>query len=280
MKQTFKSYLQESRSGTGLTVAEAANLIFEHYMQAFENPTLLWRGSSNYPHNAKAVMVEPGKYERISTTDHNIVNLVTSNVDSWDRFPARNKSLIGATARYLAAAYDSHNIWRVLPINDSRIGVCPKSDFWNSFEKAQVEFDIHEVQDLEAIINKLHEKATGESLQKIESFYDLRQVCNEIDQSIKSRGVNYFKIASESGATLEKSFLNDSYNLVVNKIKDGKLLDFLDDVLNPRHNGFTLTNIATLKGSSKEFWTSDQCLLIKGTAWDEIEAAVHKVMTQ
>lgn len=85
-------------------------------------------------HDTEFLKVDP-KTEKLrrSANSANYVTLFVDNEPEWSEFPKRSQSLICSVDVNVADGYG--NVFRVLPKNGSKIGVCPANDWWLSFKK-------------------------------------------------------------------------------------------------------------------------------------------------
>ena len=162
-------------------------------------------------------------------------NLLISNLDSWRKYPRRNKSMI-VSGWDRAYGHGGTDLYLVIPFDTTKLGVCRGNDFWEAF-------------------NVWEEKR----------LYIPDWVKRVIDELIRQSGVQFSNDDSWEDLLpyLDKKYdkvFFDEYN--VNKT----LLENLNKFLDPKKNQF---NLETFKNVSKleeekcrECWFEDDAILI------------------
>lgn len=196
---------------------------------------------------------KPSTIERRSANTSNEYNLLLSNLPSWKKYPRRNKSNICTTAGNLEYAGNFGVIMTVLPFNGAKFGVCPKYDLWGSFKTLE---DLYGDKDytvsyLNHELTKLIEEAGIKLIHSNDSY--------EVLVSALDAATKYLQ-----GPKLK---IDKKYKLIYQDVINGSmtLLQFLEKILDPKVNGFRLTNYAGLKSISSgehEVWTDSDCLMM------------------
>jgi hypothetical protein len=94
-----------------------------------------YRGMNN---TEKLILINTDDHIRYSkgTEKMNVYNYWIDNHEDWKEYPKRSKAIICANNRSVAKYYG--NMYKILPLQKPelfKMGVCPVSDIWNSFEK-------------------------------------------------------------------------------------------------------------------------------------------------
>jgi hypothetical protein len=191
----------------------------------------------SYPSQSEHVRIAPwsgwGNYH----------NLMVSNLESWKDYPRRNKSLICAGIKR-AIGHEGSQLYLIIPYDKTKIGVCPKYEFWESF-KTYTEDRIYLPNWCKRIINIVETendiKLGGESWEEILPYLDKKYARYKFKHLIKLPWYN---------------------ELVVNKT----LLQNLNEYLSPKSNGFVLKTFKDLHplllSSDHECWFEGECIMI------------------
>lgn len=223
------------------------------------------------------VLVDPksSTKERIAPyANNNYHNLLISNLESWKKWPKRNKSLICASyAR--ALRHGKEKLYVVIPFDKTKIAVCSESDFWYSFKNLPLYRSMIE---------------NNESNSAISFWMDSLIECidSDIDKKLLNKDWSLLKKFLEVSNISEK----DKKRLFTNK--QGRymyknyfnLLENLNNFLNPQLNKFLIGDSIDIMNiysklniknddyisESKESWMEDEVLLVKvNIFFDEIE---------
>jgi hypothetical protein len=71
-------------------------------IEAYARNSVIWRG---VPSNRKILVVDPTKVERKAANTTNYMNLLQSNLPSWQDYPRRNRSLVCSADSSYASLY-------------------------------------------------------------------------------------------------------------------------------------------------------------------------------
>lgn len=195
-------------------------------------------------HRDDYLFIKPSSYNRVSANTNNYYTILFDNLPSWKDYPKRSKSIIGTVNYYTAEFYGT--IYRVIPKDGSKIGVCPEDDIWNSFHILNSHFMT--LQDFNYCIDQCI------------SIYN-----NNADNSIN---VNSY----EELLTIF-DYIQDNrdmfYGILIDMWYDGnkhmKFIDYIDKILlNPEKNGFKLITYPYTEKISYdcEIWTDGDSILI------------------
>lgn len=211
------------------------------------------RGTENF---AKINTV--GSQPRLSANTRSYVGLIMDNLDVWQSYPKRSQSLI-CTSGYTTASWygDQTNVYRVFPVNGTKIAVCPDEDVWFSFKLPEMSNNISNFNDTLDLLSK-----------KI-----LHQRLDETN----------FKSFTDDLTIIENWLKNPEYFAQLNAKEKGRanmlmqtlgtpFVDGLSKVFDPTTNGFTLTDISSLNvpkseragmTRGKEIWFSGTAYIVR-----------------
>ena len=173
-------------------------------------------------------------------------SLFSKLLPSWKLYPKRNKSIICSNTYMIASDYG--NVYHVFPINGTILGECPSYDLWFSFDNALK--DVRNL--LYKICIELDEHKTKENIM--------------INNSITS--LQHLDVVF----TVIQKIFNITEDELLSKIVDGKkLIDHLDDLLDPDQNKFKKISISEIDMDKKhEYWFSGTCLYIDRISLKEL----------
>lgn len=248
----LKTFILNENRSVSISEDDVRKLIKTDYSIALKG-TPIFRGVSNY--DKDFLFIDPSKHEeRLSPYAYsNVYNLLLSNLPSWNKYPKRNKSIICTTdidnayGRGFGAAY------YVIPKNNSKIGICPSRDIWFSFK------EFGTLNELNNIISILFE--TFNIKYNDADFKKFKNNCDELDDkkyNIKNLNLKKYKI--------EYEWLTEYLN-----IPELKLLDILNQILDPNKNRFKLSKPGDDNLSiGVETWTDGPSILINTVRVDLI----------
>jgi len=184
---------------------------------------------------------------RVSANSSNEYTLLVDNLPCWKGYPKRSRSLICSTSFETAHDYgDGVNI--VLPKNGSKIGVCDSNDFWVSFPYLSVSMDIRNMDSFNHILGTW----IGEDNDK--NWNTLKSAIANFDEVHKDETDwiewwrTYHFLLSEQLYTKWDSMGRN-------------LMRVLNDILDPKKNGFTLEKIGkSYFPNDREVWTDGECI--------------------
>jgi len=284
----LKSYIIEEykkkHRGTELSIDEVIR-VSKHYSDAIEtllkneNATIMTRSTGQY---FDYKYVNPKKEEtRVSRNTFNYYTFIIDNSKSWSKYPKRSQSIICINDSF--KTMNDYYYW-VVPKNKAIIGECPNYDFWFSFKKA-VNMDSYFNEIIRVIINlpyiEKFKNKNNESIVKYinnENIYDYMQAykfkLKRFDNSLSE----FKKALSNFDKWFKKQNILDVPTLRYNfyyhsdwlrEWKGQPLYNLLEKTLNPKYNGFKITNVTNLK-HGKESWTDAECLIIHHDKIEEL----------
>lgn len=288
--KTFESYIENRRYRYEISKDKFKELLhnqcsqFLEVIRNFSNAREVKRGKNNFifrkfPENlGKFIFTNPkdSNIERVAPWSEfgNWHNLITSNLECWSNYPRRNKSLIGAS-HGRAFTHVGSDDYLIIPYDATKIGLCPKPDFWNSFKTfnsqnldfsrwvsllikkvAQLNnIELTNDKDYASILPYLDKIYNVEDLYRIDSYVAPSTSNPHLYRSREPEKVNFFRVL---GGRIEYD-------------SEKTLLENLNHFLSPDYNNFTLDTFTGVSGkvsgvrnrdNAKECWFEDEGLLI------------------
>lgn len=199
---------------------------------------------------------------------------IVKDMHSWKRFPSRSKYLKGYTT--LERAGHPSSVYVMVPYDGSRIGICPHSSFYKSFNLAQKDFGVTRL-DNDGLISWLMKATSG--LKTIddklkfdgepETTAQFNRILKQIDDSVKGRIAELKKKAKENETLKdeERSVLADIFGRYITSIDN-----YIEEKLDPENNGFSCVRVESFSKhpDAREVWVDQPCLLVKRSAYLEM----------
>lgn len=257
---------------------------FSEAWKAYFNGHILYRGIQTYSKFSDFTYVIPGI--RVSADTSNVyTKLISDILPSWKNYPKRNNSAICTTSESTALYYTKNRntdtsydgVLVIFPRNGIKIAVASVDDVWDSFNNLTKNgidnldvFNYRLSLFIKVILNEINNNENQYQLDDIDDIFrqnsrTILNIFNKIEQTIR-------KITEKQ----LKQFLSNIYDSISNcpffakliyyVYSGGTIIDFLDDMLNPRKNGFSLVTINQINAGDKEVWFSSDYLMIKSTA--------------
>ena len=249
----FSNWLNESR-GQKLDLSETIEIVQKNCKQILEN----YKKNANYIYRGikstdDYIFIEPKKHVRKSANTANYYTLLFDHIlPSWKKFPQRSESIICTTRRDSAASYAQGAPHIILPFDNAKIGVCPKSDIWMSF---LMDMDLTEFNDNLEFYMEL----AGQLKSDVESNP------NSLKKALEETGKFMKNNKEEIEANPDYKWYSLFYSLFMNY--NGTFLQFLNNLLDPSKNNFELIKPKDNIGKFKmnEMWTESPSIMIKET---------------
>lgn len=269
MKTTFKNFLLEAAPHEKLDRDSAIQFARNHCMAAIKNPNALWRGVRI--NDSLYCTVNPHTTLRPSANTTNYYNLLLSNIPSWKEYPPRNRSLIATGDVKYAESFSNGttgNIFRVFPIDNSVMGICPQFDIWNSFKHASEllgQYNTLDGVELNEIIYSFILHCLNLKSGKFDgNFEELRSYLIQVDKKLLSMNPQQIEdliidVQEQAHPQAGKSIVR----LIRGTVKEKSSIIFFDKIFDPDDNGFRVERISTgLHFGNNEVWTNGECLLV------------------
>jgi hypothetical protein len=224
-------------------------------------------------------VVDRSKKERRSRDTNNFYTALIDILPSWSEYPKRSYSVIALAASIGISYYDVQTLtedygkycYRVFPKNGAKIAVANSSDAFTSFSNLDKRLRTGIAtwtDEFPASMNKCLEKldVQGHEESYMYSLSDITGVIEKWQKYItKDVFLDYLK--NNRGWNCEPKI----HEIRIKDIEDnfhGDWMDYLNDLLDPSKNGFSLIGVDNLNSCpsissrSLEVWTDSHCLLI------------------
>lgn len=262
MKQNFTSFLlNEGRTET-LTQEHALAMIDKHCSNYLKNAkrssaSVIYRGirsgsRDHFLYGDSSLHTR----ESANTTNHYTM-LVDHMLPSWKPYPNRSESFICTTARFAAGAYGIP--YTVFPYDGTTVGICPRSDFWNSFPKLSTILGIDSMNHFNELLEIIYNEFVHDELKSVsnksEFFHNLDKL-NKVmlkkskEEDLRDRNYKY-------RMTSIVKFIDQWYKHSKN------ILTMLDELMDPELNGFALTKSDDiLINTNAEVWFAGPAIFL------------------
>lgn len=253
---------------------ELINLLNTDYSEAFDRAKkgyFIFRGDVI---DDNIVNRKPGIRVSLNNS-YNYYNRLLSNIlNSWKHYPKRNQSFI-CTSSYEYAAHWSDVVNLVLPINGTKLGICPKWDMWRSFTEHS---DIERMLYFNIDISKFF-SIINDTLADVHDYIFKYEDNKEVYRYIVKTESNIKKLTENKVNDLIEYFHADMYNanifeyIIRSVYNDTEtIISCLDDILNPEKNEFRTEFIESYSipiNKQKELWFSNEAIFIRiDYLWD------------
>ena len=244
---------------------------FSQAVEAYKNGQRIYRGQRRQEKHLAAIVI-PGT--RRSKDSSNLYTRLLSDIfPSWSEYPKRNKSAICTNNSVIAEDFSNRFVFVIFPQNNTKIGECPKGDIWDSFSliKEQLKCNLdyftttvtifisHTLNQTYYDINEIFLSGTKQ---------DILRLFNLVENKCQTE-LN----ESEYRQILEKNDIkfSERHSVLFNTAKKGKLLNYIEYLLNPKANNFRLITVNKVpKDNEHELWFEGQHLMIREDVVNEI----------
>lgn len=183
--------------------------------------------------------VNTTKFTRSSANTSNYYTLLFSGLlPSWKNTPRRDKAAICSSSASYARDYGK--VYYIIPFDSTTIGICPRDDLWNSFSSG---------------LKRLRDD--------FNFYYMGLNSLNDFNIFL-SHELN-IKIDKLPAALKKKlgSFKSEDVPLRNDSLANVTLHDYLNDILDPKKNGFTFTtDVSKVPSDERELWFSGEAVAI------------------
>jgi hypothetical protein len=270
----FKTFLMEDASSGYRNIKEPtaikyAQSMFKESLQP-DVPYIIRGMDSGYGNYTNYFFVNNIR-GRVSANTSNEYTTIIDNSPAWAEYPKRSRSLICTTSSNLEYARDFGDPFIILPTPDTKIAVCSKYDFWDSFpvvssllEKAKYSEFNNQMSLFNDAVRSIFDAAKFKLSESNTSFERLKRALNV--GTVYLRDPDSPHVSSEDKVFF-KSVINGTETM----------LEFVERILNPNSNRFKLVKyneLPTLKNKNLELWLEGPVLAFGCydiTTWSEIK---------
>ena len=213
---------------------------------------------SLYNSNRTLIKITDNGIRRSANTSNHYTILTSQILDSWKDYPKRNRCLVCTTRLNVARGY-STAAYQIYPNKSiDKIGVCSKSDMWDSFLYLKEKVKIRDLYDFNNAFQHMFRIARTVNKNQIAAFENSIVMIDSIDdlQSTIKRFGN--KMIDEYEESTHRA--TNAINLMtyIIDVPDCNVYNALNDLLSPENNGFMVLTIPEFinqaNGESREVW--------------------------
>jgi len=253
---------------TPIDIDECVDYVIKNCTDFINNPVLIKR-RINASESFKSVPVE-----RKSRDNRNYYTLLIDNSVNWEEYPKRRKcfccTLIkDENIKMYNDGVETHpsayNDFLVIPIDNSKWGVCSNSDIYHSFKFVPTLSYFFDT--LSFLYYKFYlDHIRDDDIKHMKT--DILQLQNDLYKNF----VDFDDLKNDK-FWIDFDIAHYSYELEIflKKYWGGDLFDGIENEMNPNKNNFKIENYADLKKSYKdiEVWTESPCVFIPFSSIDD-----------
>lgn len=229
------------------------------FSQILSRPPI-FRGIANRSDDFLFVNPKAAATPRRSRNATNQYTLMMDNLPAWQAYPKRSQSIICSSAQHQAGGYGT--LYRVLPVNGSKLGICPSADLWFSFPMfSKHEFKLnHFVDSLYELYNQIFKDTLSNT-----DYQTLVTQVNQLDAKLKEN------------PELVRGAWHPEFADMYSKNSHAPLMQTFAEYMDPIANGFRLQTTANYdpvdnRAGSHEVWTDGPSYLVKSDIFNRMEA--------
>lgn len=268
----LRNFLNEERRSKKIKKEEFFELLKTKCDKALNGSSIYRRLDSDYDDgNSTYMYVDSTKSERTSAYTINYYTLLMDHIlPSWKGWPKRSRSIMCATKgnEHLQVQDKEGYIYRVFPFDNAKIGLCSKYDIWESFLMLKKFFDSYDIPNINFFIlglEKVFQKLIGLSKESASpDSQSFKGYLEDLTNFIHKTDIDPSVIRKEllKGDTFAIAvFVSIHYHL--SQDKSQTMIQYLDNLMNPKKNGFKIIESGDKIPNNRELWIEGESLLIK-----------------
>ncbi|KFZ27291.1 MAG: hypothetical protein KQ78_00461 [Candidatus Izimaplasma bacterium HR2] len=197
-----------------------------------------------------------GTRKRKSRNTTNYSTLFFDNHPSWSKFPKRSESFICSTSIKTAKSYGfSGGVYHIFPENGTTIGVCSGIDMFLSFRETIPLETVADVNNFIIATMVYAEEIFNISVNRSDDSYRIMKGSND-----KITKAFYNASSDEKSHFISK--LDGNYLVIMGDDFDGDIIKRLNEIYNPKTNGFNIVKSGQKIPDKREVWMSGNCLFV------------------
>lgn len=252
-KYIFEGYIEYGANRSKVVDENFAYDFIKKYCKKAGKGTPIFRGYPKYDEDIYFIDPTIGENRVSPYASYNYYNLLMSNLPSWSKYPKRNKSIIGTTDYSDAEGRNQGNPYLVIPKDGTDVGVCSDRDIWDSFPRI--------TDNMGNFNDVLHELLSSAKINRADNpdrdYKSFVKICNRVDRVREDDDIDLDNISYVANNT-------GDFDWVINYNESSeKLIDFLNDLLSPHNNDFSLVKIGSKLPDNNEVWLSAPSLLVR-----------------
>jgi len=238
-------------------VTMASNPKHPHYKfiqsALFGQNKQIYRGMDFKIMDANSIhLINPNKVKaRLSANTENYYTWWIDDISNkWKKFPKRSMSFICTNNINIASEYGY--VYLMIPIKQTMVGICPKGDFWISFQN---DFDPNDVNGLlSRFFHAISSEKSWTVPKRPGSLEKFKYMLRVLNIRLKDNEFRETALDGMYGDTLA-GFMHKS---------DWDIIKLLDSYYDPKANNFDLISwpSGTFKKTKSELWFNSPCYII------------------
>ena len=278
----FKEFIQEDGQlpnkphTSGTTFIRAVKWVKEHAPQYARNlknniGARIYRGAVDAGKSAFQ-FGDTSTFKRRSANTENYYTTFIATSDKWSEFPSREHAFICADNKSTAISYGRFNkdVYLVIPADNARLGICPTPDIWSSFSYLKTATDIKSLSSLNQFIKEASACFDGRVLSDSSSEFIRKTFRNWTIKDFDDMGRG---VSKHPGHEVRHNTRVDAKDVAKAMLatKSDNFEEFLEEMLDPKKNGFHHTKAADFKGpdAHAEIWVQGEALFVRMTDFEE-----------
>jgi hypothetical protein len=201
------------------------------------------------PSDTQYAVGNSAMFKRKSANTKNFVNSFIATSPRWKNYPSRESAYICADNLHTAAKYSSrYDPFLVIPADNAHIGICPRDDFWPSFERGLAHADLWNINDVADLNTFL--TTTAETLNVHLPETDSEKLHDVLRSWTKD---------------VMKKVYHTAVVDAMNNLDVDNMDDLLEIVLGPELNKFSQTTASNYhkRTGDREVWVAGRAAFIK-----------------
>jgi hypothetical protein len=241
------------------------NTLKSEYKLAYEKYKLgnaIYRGTTN----EYSYVIDPKSATRVSKNTRNFYTVLIDVLPSWKDWPKRSQSIVCSSSYKTARTYSSHVPHVVFPENGAKIGVCSKSDFWNSFPYVHSRLSPTNYFNMSEFTRQFHQ------------FFEIANI--NVDVYNKTNVNTFFEISNSTLPSYDiiRQLVTENWRHLRDLLDDLKLhfkgdwLSYFNELLDPEKNNLKLITLESYNNTfyNREIWTDAKSLMVYSSDIDKI----------
>lgn len=228
---------------------------------------------------APFLFIEPANFTRYSRNTFNFGTLLMDNLPAWQKFPKRSQSIICSTSVNQAYGYTNEieKVYRVLPFNNAKIGICPAIDVWLSFKQLS-KYGIHLNHFNDEIVDVFRMVFPNKPLRD-DTYANFIRDIRALSKALEAETLPVLESKLPAFYTKHSNF-SGIFN-ILHAFKGEPLDKVIAKLFDPNLNGFSTSQIETFQieedGShgGNEVWSDSPCYLVSQKIWDEVSEKLN-----
>jgi hypothetical protein len=187
---------------------------------------------------------------------------------SWVRYPKRGSSIVGYTSEKLAEERGEGDLFVLIPFDSVKITVANGTSLTSGFKYALNKLQLQKLDNeglvgwLKSLFDVANKLALDLTFEEPTSFAEFKRELMKLDVLNKRHVKDALELPNAGG---------DVERFVAFAKRNGSVLDYLNNLLDPEANGFILSSpVSNTLPADREVWLSGKVLAIKRAKYVEL----------